>query len=89
MWLSDFLLDRDKQSDTSCASEWIRYVTNYVCLNVAKDTNKTVHLAHFLSVTDASTPGLSNITGILVCQTNIMGTVSTFSDLSGFRLTCS
>ena len=37
MWLSDLLLDRVpvKQSDTSCASERIRYVTNYVCLNVA------------------------------------------------------
>ena len=86
MWLSDLLLDRVpvKQSDTSCASEWIRYVTNYACLNVAKDTNKTIHLAHFLSATDARTPGLSNITGILVCQTNIMGTVSTLAIFQNF-----
>ena len=77
MWLSDSV----KQSDTSCASEWIRYVTS---LNVAKDTNKTVHLAHFLSATDASTPGLNNITGILVCQRNIMGTVSTLATFQNF-----
>ena len=59
MWLSDVLLDRVpvKQSNTSCASERIRYVTNYVCLNVAQHANKTVHLAHFLLATDASTPG--------------------------------
>ena len=61
-------------------------ICNYVCLNVAKDTNKTVHLAHFLSATDASTPGLSNITGILVCQTNIMGTVSTLATFQNFVL---
>ena len=59
MWLSGLLLNRVpvKQSDTSCASERIRYITNYVCLNVAKDANETVHLAHFLSATDANTPG--------------------------------
>ena len=77
MWLSDSV----KQSDTSCESEWIRYVTS---INVAKDANKTVHLAHFLSATDASTPGLSNITGILVCQRNIMGTVSTLATFQNF-----
>ena len=46
-----------KQSDTSCASERIRYVANYVCLNIAQDANEIVHLAHFLSSTDASTLG--------------------------------
>ena len=29
-------------------------------------------------------PGLSNITGILVCQTNIMGTVSTLATFQNF-----
>ena len=59
MWLSDLMVDRVsvKQSDTSCASERIRYVTNYVFLNVAYHANKTVNLAQFLLATDASTPG--------------------------------
>ena len=59
MWLSGLLLNRVpvKQSDTSCASERIQYVANYVCLNVAQNANETVHLAHFLSGTDASTLG--------------------------------
>ena len=37
MWLSGLLLNRVpvKQSDTSCASERIRYLTDYVSLNVA------------------------------------------------------
>ena len=57
MWLSGLLLNRVpvKQSDTSSAFKRIRYVANYVCLNVALDENETVHLAHFLSATDAST----------------------------------
>ena len=45
------------QAKSSCASERIRYVTNYVCLKVAWHANKSVHLAHFLSTTDASTLG--------------------------------
>ena len=53
MWLSGLLLSRApvKQSDTSCAYEWIPYIVNCVCLNVARDANETVHLAHFLSAT--------------------------------------
>ena len=57
MWLSGLLLNSVpvKQSDTSCASERIRYVTNCVCLHVALDANETdlaPSCRHY-----ASTPG--------------------------------
>ena len=73
-----------KQSDTSCGSDRIGYVINYICLNLPRDANEAVHFHTFCLRLMQAHWVISNIRGKLFSQTMTMGAISAFSFIRNF-----